>query len=126
MMDIAVTSDKEEKLYSRRSIAFSMTYDKSTPSKEQARTELCKRLNLMPDLTIITDIVQDYGTRTCTAHANSYASKDALQRFERRHVLSRLSKKEGGEKGEEKGEAKKDEKKGEAEKDGKKGDKKEE
>ncbi len=109
-MDIAVTSDKEEKLFSRRSIAFTIAYDGSTPSKETARTGLCKKLNLMPDLTVITAISQDYGSRTCSAHANSYASKDALQRFERRHTLSRLSKgKEEGSKEEAKPEPKKEE-----------------
>lgn len=116
-MDIAVTSDKEEKLFSRRAITFTLAYGGATPSKGAARTELCKKLNLMPALTVITGIGQDYGSRSCRASAHSYSSKEALERFERRHITARLSKKEGKERKEEA--AKPEQKEEKAKKEGK-------
>lgn len=91
-MEINILSNKEEKLFERSSIVFFMEYKNQTPSKEEAKVALCKKANLRPDFTVITSIEQAFGSKSCKAYAHSYSSKEALDRYERKHLLKRLEK----------------------------------
>jgi ribosomal protein S24E len=93
-MEISIISNKEEKLFNRSSIRFVLSYSGSTPSREEAKVELCKKASLRPDLTIITGIGQEFGTKQCTGSAHSYSAKADLDRFEHKYLLTRLVKKE--------------------------------
>lgn len=95
-MDIKIISNKEEKLFNRSRIEFSMAYAERTPSKEEAKVELCKKLNLRPEFTIITGIHQEFGSRMSMADAHTYLNKESLEKFEPKYLLNRLNKKDKG------------------------------
>jgi ribosomal protein S24E len=99
-LEISILSNKEEKLFDRHSIVFSMEYDSRTPSKDEAKAELCRKVNLRPDFTVITSIEQEFGSRQCTARAHSYSSRESMERYETKHLLGRLAKKEAKASGE--------------------------
>lgn len=107
-MEIKVLSDNEEKLFGRRNIVFSIVSSDKTASKEEALVELCKRLNLKPDATVITSIEQGFGVKVSTAHAHAYQDASGIKKFESKRLLERMERKgkaEGKGEKEEKAEA---------------------
>ncbi len=79
---IEISENIEEKLFGRRRISFAAGFSGATPSKDEIRTELSKKLNLAPDLTVITNVTQVYGQRACKGSARSYSSRELMERFE--------------------------------------------
>lgn len=109
-MDINIISTKEEKLWGRKDIEFSVKTPGSTVSKDDVKVELCKKLNLNPDSTIITKINQEFGDRSNLCYAHSYSKKEDLQKFEPEYLLKRMSGKNAEAPAEHKAEAEKKEK----------------
>ena len=95
-MEIEILSKKEEKLFGRNEIVFSIISDNKTVSKQDALVVLCKKLNLKPDSTVITEIKQGFGARTSVGYAHAYLKADDIKRFEEKRLLDRASKKSGG------------------------------
>ena len=93
-MEVTVVSDSNNAMLGRREITFSVAQDDRTVSKEELKKELCKKLNLAPELTVITRIDQRFGARQSRGAAHSYKSKEDLERMEPRHIIARLTKKE--------------------------------
>ncbi len=93
-MEIKTLYTKENKLFSRKEMAFLVNFEDSTVSKEKAKTEICKMLNLNPDGLIITSISQETGIRQCKVDAHYYANATDIKKFEAAHILKRLEKKE--------------------------------
>ncbi len=109
-MDLKVANENDNKIIGRKEIEFYAVQDDRTPSKEEVKQELCKKLNLSPDNTIIVKLDQAFGMKRCHGMAHSYANQEALKKFEKRYLLTRLEKKGAKaaalEKKEEKAEAK--------------------
>lgn len=80
-MDIRVNSDNTNKMLGRREISASATYTEKTPTREEIRQELCKKLGLDPELVEIREIRQQYGLRVSDVTAYSYSSKEAMARL---------------------------------------------
>ncbi len=80
-MDIKITNDSENKMLGRREISASATYADKTPTREEIRQELCKKLGLDPQLVEIREIRQQYGLRVSDVTAYSYSSKDSMARL---------------------------------------------
>jgi ribosomal protein S24E len=95
MMEMNITSDSNNKALDRREIEFSVVQDAATVDKGEIKKELCKRLNLNPDSTIINSLKQEFGVRRCSGMANSYRSKEEMERLEPAYIIKRLSKKKG-------------------------------
>ena len=91
-MDLNITSDSNNKALDRREIEFSVVQDSATANKDEIKRELCKRLNLDPDSTIINSLKQEFGVRRCAGSANSYRSKEEMERLEPAYIIKRLSK----------------------------------
>lgn len=91
-MNIHVISEVENKLFDRKEIVCSVTLDDRTLSKDEAKKELCKKMNLNPDSTIITRIDQSFGVKHCTLHAHTYTKSSDIEKFEKKHILARLKK----------------------------------
>lgn len=91
-MELSILSDSNDPNTGRRDIAFSVVQDDKTSSREEVKGELCKRLNISPDTTIITDIKQEFGVRRSMGTAHSYGTKEQLERSEPKYLLERLSK----------------------------------
>lgn len=92
-MEINVSKDSNNPVIGRREIWFSITQEDRTPSKDDAKKELCKKLNLSPESTIIVRLDQEFGTRMSRALAHSYPSAEALKKFEQEHLFEREVKK---------------------------------
>ncbi|MEM0154404.1 MAG: hypothetical protein QW814_01035 [Methanothrix sp.] len=101
-MEIKISNDKENKLFKRREISFLIVGEEKTPSAAQVKKELCKKLNVNPDATLIKGLYQAFGERICSGMAVSYESADAMTHNEQKHKLERRAKAESkGQKAEE-------------------------
>ncbi len=86
-----MTAQTENALLSRREIKFyAVGYD-ATPSRDALRAELCRKLGLSPDATIVTSIGQDFGLKRSSCVAHSYKSAADMQRLEPKHLMARIS-----------------------------------
>jgi small subunit ribosomal protein S24e len=92
-MELKITDDKENALMGRREIAFYIDGEEKTPATVEVKVELCKRLNLDPDSTIVTKVQQRFGIRRVECTAHSYKEKGALERNEPAHIIEREKKK---------------------------------
>ncbi len=92
-MDINILSDVENKTLNRREIEFAVVQDASTERSDNIKVELCKKLNLNPDCTLISKIHQEFGMRRSRGFAHSYKSKEEMANAEPKYLLERLSKK---------------------------------
>ncbi len=92
-MEINIISNEENKLLGRKEIRFSAAHEKETESKENVKVELCKKLNLKPDSTIIIRINQHFGEKRISGLAHSYEKKDDMLKYEQQHLFKRAEKK---------------------------------
>ncbi len=88
-MDLNITSNKDNKTIGRKEIEFSVFAD-SGVKRDDLKAELCKKLNLSPNSTIIVRIDSGFGSKMSTGIAHSYASEEALKKYENRGLLERL------------------------------------
>ena len=95
-MEIKVTSDSENALLNRREIKFYVISENATPSRESARTELCKKLGLDPAATIVVNMSQGFGVKRCECTAHAYKAEADLKKLEPKHIQERLVKKDKG------------------------------
>ncbi len=92
-MEVSILSDKSNPNTKRREISFAVVQDDKTASRDEVKRELCKRLSLDPETTIITQMKQEFGMRRSTGVAHSYASKEQIASAEPKYLIERLSKK---------------------------------
>jgi small subunit ribosomal protein S24e len=92
-MEVKIISNNENKLLNRKEITFSVDQDSSTATRESLTKDICKKLNLSPEATIVVRIDQGFGSKESTGIAHSYASKEMLEKYEPKHLLTRISKK---------------------------------
>lgn len=92
-MELKIISDNENRLLNRREISLTVEHEKGTPRKEDLARELCRKLNLSPESTIIVRMGQGFGRKESTALAYSYKTKELLERYEPKHLLARSAKK---------------------------------
>lgn len=106
-MDIQIKTDNDNKFMQRREIEFYVVSDGPTPSTKEVSEELCKKLNLNPDHTVITRMDQRFGVKQLTGYAHYYEDADSMKKYEPAHILERMKKrlqsqpKEGSESAEE-------------------------
>ncbi len=92
-MELKILSSNENKLLNRREIIFSVVQDSSTANRTDLTKELCKKLNLHPDSTIIVRIDQGFGHKESSGFAHAYQSKEMLEKYEQKSILARIAKK---------------------------------
>jgi ribosomal protein S24E len=92
-MEIEITNDRKNALLGRREIDFYIIEDDRTPSKEEVKTELCKKLSLSPESTIIVRIDQSFGVKRSSGSAHSYGKKEDIRRNEAKRVIKHMDKK---------------------------------
>lgn len=83
-MELKIVSNEENKLLGRREIRASAISTDKTPTKEQVKEDICKKLNLDPALVEIREIRQQYGLRVSDILLYSYASKEIMDRSARK------------------------------------------
>jgi small subunit ribosomal protein S24e len=92
-MELKIISNNENKLLNRKEITFEVEQDSSTATREVLTKELCKKLNLSPEATLIVRIDQGFGQKHSSGIAHSYKDKETLEKYEPKHILTRISKK---------------------------------
>ena len=92
-MELKIISNNENKLLNRKEIRFSVMQSGGTVNRTELARELCKKLNLHPESTIITRIDQGYGMRESTGIAHAYQTKEMLDKYEPKKILARIAKK---------------------------------
>ena len=90
-MEVKVIEDKENVFFNRREISFYVHGFEATPKRDEIKQEICKRLNLSPELTIIVSISQRFGIKQCAVLAHSYKDKDGMERYTAKYILERAS-----------------------------------
>ena len=91
-MELKITNDRENALMGRREITFYIDGEEKTPSAAAGKKELCKKLNLDPESTIVTKVEQRFGMRRAECAAHSYKEHGAMERNEPAHLLERVKK----------------------------------
>ncbi len=92
-MEIQIGKDFENKLFGRREISFSLSYTGKMPTKEEVKQELCKKLSLNPELTLIVKISPLFGTTVNDGLAHTYVSKEMMN-VEQKYLFERKGKKD--------------------------------
>jgi ribosomal protein S24E len=88
-MDLNITSNKENKTIGRKEIEFSVVAEAAI-KRDDLKAELCKKLNISPNSTIVVRIDSGFGSKTSTGIAHSYADEATLKKYESRRLLERL------------------------------------
>ena len=110
-MEIKILEEREEKLFGRKEITFEASYEGKTPSGEEVKQEICKKLGLSPDLTVVIKIDQAYGKGLSTVKVHSYAKKEVMEKIVRKPKEATAKKPEAPKPAPEPKEEKKEEKK---------------
>jgi small subunit ribosomal protein S24e len=111
-MELKLLSQFENPLLQRKEIKVVAIFEAATPSREEIKTEVCKKFNLPEETTVIRKVFQEKGIKRAICLLNVYNSKEAMLQIESKYLLERKKKKK--EKAEEKAEEKKEEAKEEA------------
>jgi small subunit ribosomal protein S24e len=90
-MELKIISNTENKSFGRREITFNVLQDSGTSKRAEVHAELCKKLNLKPESTIVVRMSQRFGAKECVAVAHSYEAKEVMERYEPRYLLDRAS-----------------------------------
>ena len=93
-MELKIMNDTENSMLKRRELEFYITGYDATNSKADAKRELCKKLNLSPDNTIIVSLNQEFGMKRSVGIAHSYSSAAELERVEPKFIIERMKKSE--------------------------------
>ncbi|MDE1846067.1 MAG: 30S ribosomal protein S24e [Candidatus Micrarchaeota archaeon] len=91
-MDLKLGTESENKLLGRKEISFKMSHKGKTPTVEEAKEQICKKLNLSPDLTVVVNINPIYGSTESEILVHTYSTKEAMN-VEKKHLAARVAKK---------------------------------
>jgi len=93
-MKLEIIKEKEDKLLNRKELFLNIKFEKSTPSKESIKKQLCENLKLDPELLKLDEINQGFGERKAVVLAYLYKSKDQMNKIEKKNKkLKQESKK---------------------------------
>ena len=84
-MELKLLEDKENKLFGRHELSIEASYEGKTPTRDEIREGICKKLGLSPDTLDIIRIDQEYGLRVSKITAYSYGSKESMDRFAKKY-----------------------------------------
>jgi len=108
-MEIEITEEKENQLLRRKEVFFRLKHEEekekkgASPSREEARNALIKKLRCSPNLLVIDRMGTEFGKRETVGYAKVYESEDRLREVEREHIIKRNFGSPGEEKEKEEG-----------------------
>ncbi|MDE1870967.1 MAG: hypothetical protein KGI06_01880 [Candidatus Micrarchaeota archaeon] len=88
-MELKILSNIENTFLKRKEITFSVDQNGSTASRAELKKEICKRLNLSPESTIVVKVDQGFGHKESTGTVHSYQSRELMERSEPEHIIAR-------------------------------------
>jgi small subunit ribosomal protein S24e len=94
VMDINIKNKKENKLLNRTEVEFEVSYESSTPSRQQVIQKLAALLKVKSNLVILSELRSDFGNKKAKAKANIYVDEETMQDIEREYLIKRSHKEE--------------------------------
>ena len=91
-MEISIQSDANNPILQRREISFVALQDGSTPPRDEMKMEICKKLNLDPELTVLVEIKQEFGLKRSAGKVHTYKTKQQLEASEPKYLMARFAK----------------------------------
>jgi small subunit ribosomal protein S24e len=94
-MEIEITKENENQLLRRKEVFFRLKHEEenekkgASPSREEARNALIKKLRCSPNLLVIDKMGTEFGKRETVGYAKVYESEDRLREVEREHIIKR-------------------------------------
>jgi len=104
-MEIEITEDRENQLLRRKEVFFRLKHGEgaagkgeksakgegkgATPSREETRAVLIKKLRCSPNLLVIERMRTKFGRQETVGYAKVYEREDRLREIEREHILKR-------------------------------------
>ncbi|MCL5100744.1 MAG: hypothetical protein M1122_02215 [Candidatus Marsarchaeota archaeon] len=79
--DMKVLKDQENKLIGRREISIFLSYEGKTPSRDEIKEGVCKKLSLDPEITDVVKVDQLYGSMASNVKVYCYKDKKAMDMF---------------------------------------------
>lgn len=80
-MDIEVRKETDNKLFSRKEMLLAISYTGKTPSRDEVKEEVCKKLSLSPDNAVIMKINQRYGNGQSEVSMYYYSAKEVMEKL---------------------------------------------
>jgi len=94
-MDVDIINKKPETLLKRTSFQAKMIFEGKTPSRTDLKKLLCSKLGSKDALTVISKILNDYGSERAIINGYVYDDEDSMKDLESKYVMLRhLSKAE--------------------------------
>jgi len=87
-MKIEVVDEKANPLLKRKEVRFRVSFDAATPSRKEVKEKLCTHLKAKPELTVVDEMGQGYGSKEVFGYAKVYENADALK-IELKHIIRR-------------------------------------
>ncbi|MDN7025054.1 30S ribosomal protein S24e [Methanoculleus sp. FWC-SCC1] len=88
-MDFAFTRDERNKLLNRREVAFTLTFEGATPSRQNIQSKIAALLNQKEDLVVLDSLKTSFGKMEVTGVARIYDDEESKQRTEREYLVKR-------------------------------------
>ncbi len=88
-MKIEITNKKSNPLLSREEIEFQVKEIKTTPKIQELKEKISALTESNTESTVITEIKQNSGEKTCKGKARAYKSKEKMKEIELDYVLGR-------------------------------------
>jgi len=88
MMEIEIIEKKENPLLKRKEVKFRVGFDGSTPARKEVKEKLCVHLKAKPELTVVDEMMQGYGSKELVGYAKVYDDAEALK-IELKHIIRR-------------------------------------
>ena len=87
-MEIEIMESNENPLLKRKEIKFRVSFDGATPDRKNVKEKLCTHLKAKPELTIVDEMSQGYGSTEVLGYAKVYHDAEALK-IELKHMIRR-------------------------------------
>jgi len=84
-----IEKDWYNKLLNRRELELTLTYQSSTPKREEVRKFISEQFDTPIEIVIVEEIKSIFGSQKARIHAHIYDNVEYAKRFERKHVLKK-------------------------------------
>lgn len=88
-MNIEVRRDWMNKLLNRRELDLIISYESSTPRRDEVRKFIAEKYGVEVERVIVERLESMFGTLKAKAHIHIYNTVEDAKRIERKHILKR-------------------------------------
>jgi ribosomal protein S24E len=81
-MQLEINEQRENQLLSRTEVSGKLSFEQSTPSKEEVKKSIASKLKAKEQLIVIKNIGTKFGARTASLSAYVYKDEDSFKRIE--------------------------------------------